>query len=275
MTIRQKEGQCDYIVIVICNSTYFLLYIFVVHLALFCTTIYYTNTTTTFSQYYQLYGVVQCLLSPIPLVHTTWPMYAAEYRLLSNDYSDFVPLAKLYVGAICVCFTWQVSWDCSFALFLFWTKFHPLLTPPRFLTRLTATGDLSHLARESLGAELAGEVVQGAWLPLVQQTLQKEQQRHIPSHFVLHCLHVAVFAHWTWVYSALSEVCPWPITHNTVTVLSSCDCELLNQVVVAMDAAKTMNERNGEFQVDMSIWWQGRVSVGLSLGALLLCFGWK
>lgn len=132
MTIRQKEGHCDYIVIVICNSTYFLLYIFVVHLALFCTTIYYTNTTTTFSQYYQLYGVVQCLLSPIPLVHTTLPMYVAEYRLLSNDYSDFVPFAKLYVGAICVCFTWQVSSDCSFALFLFWTKFHPLLSPPRF-----------------------------------------------------------------------------------------------------------------------------------------------
>lgn len=63
--------------------------------------------------------------------------------------------------------------------------------PALFLTRLTATGDLAHLARESLGPELAGEVVQGARLPLVQQALQEEQQRHIPRHLVLHGLHVA------------------------------------------------------------------------------------
>lgn len=43
--------------------------------------------------------------------------------------------------------------------------------PDLFLTRLTATGDLAHLARESLGPELAGEVVQGARFPLVQQAL--------------------------------------------------------------------------------------------------------
>lgn len=57
------------------------------------------------------------------------------------------------------------------------------------LTWLAASGDLSHLSREPLGAKLAREVVQGARLALVEEPLQEEQQRHIPRHFVLHGLH--------------------------------------------------------------------------------------
>lgn len=63
---------------------------------------------------------------------------------------------------------------------------------------LRVSGDLLHLFREALLAELAAEIVQRSGLALVDELLQKEQEGHVAYLLVLFAVHFGRFG-WRWV----------------------------------------------------------------------------
>lgn len=91
------------------------------------------------------------------------------------------------------------------------------------LTWLTTPCDLSHFPRKSFRSELTGEVVQGSRLSLVEQSFQEEQQRHVPSHLVLHRLHGGIARiYWALHRPVIIPLLALLIAHTLISPSDNC-----------------------------------------------------